>query len=258
MTNDTPPTDPTTIEVIIARLNLILDDSLRHAHRIGYFAALYERVTTNVRRALVAGNVFADNERMERLDVAFANRFLTAWDQHTSGGTPSESWRVAFAALDDPKPLVVQHLLLGMNAHINLDLGVAAATIAPTPEQQQSLWPDFKRINDVLARLVKVVEDELGEISPRLARIESFAPGLEDRVFDLGIDLARDFSWALAQELGRTPRDGWDAVIAARDAEVAALGRAIHPLHGLAGKVEGWIHAAESPDVRYNIQVVAE
>src|SRR5690606_25957110 len=126
-----------------------------------YFAALYERVTTNVRRALVAGDVFEDNPRMERLDVVFANRFLTAWDRHRRGEAPTQSWQVAFAVLDDPQPLVVQHLLLSMNAHINIDLGVAAATIAPTPAALEALWPDFKRINDVLARLVIVVEDEL-------------------------------------------------------------------------------------------------
>ena len=249
---------PATIDQVIARLNGILDDALRQGARIGYFAALYERVTTNVRRALVAGNVFQDNARMERLDVTFADRFLAAWDAHASGGTPTQSWQVAFALLDDPGPLVVQHLLVGMNAHINLDLGIAAATVAPTPAELQSLWPDFKTINAVLARLVKVVEDELGEISPRLHRIEEIAPALEDRVFDFGIDVARDFAWALAMELAGTPLDAWGPVIAARDAEVAALGRALYPLHGIPGHVQGWIHAAESTDIRYNIQVVAE
>jgi hypothetical protein len=251
-------TQPRTIDQVIERLNGILDDALRQGARIGYFAALYERVTTNVRRALVAGNVFQDNARMERLDVVFANRFLTAWDQHTAGGTPTQSWRVAFALLDDPGPLVVQHLLVGMNAHINLDLGIAAATVAPTPAELQSLWPDFKKINEVLSRLVKVVEDELGQISPRLQRIEDIAPGLEDRIFDFGIDVARDFAWALATKLAATPAEGWDAVIAARDAEVAALGRALYPLHGIPGHVQSWIHAAESTDIPYNIQVVAE
>jgi hypothetical protein len=249
---------PQTIDQVLVRLNGILDDALRGGTRIGYFAALYERVTTNVRRALVAGNVFQDNPRMERLDVVFADRFLAAWDQHASGGTPSQSWQVAFALLDDPGPLVVQHLLIGMNAHINLDLGIAAATVAPSPEALQSLWPDFKTINEVLSRLVIVVEDELGEISPRLHRIEEFAPALEDRLFDFGIDVARDFAWALAKDLGSTAPGGWDAIIAERDAEVAALGRALYPLHGLAGDVQRWIHAAESTDIRYNIQVVAE
>ncbi|HEX5868849.1 MAG TPA: DUF5995 family protein [Longimicrobium sp.] len=253
-----PETLPQTIDQVLVRLNGILDDSLRAGTRIGYFAALYERVTTNVRRALVAGNVFQDNPRMERLDVVFADRFLAAWDQHVAGGTPSKSWQAAFALLDDPGPLVVQHLLVSMNAHINLDLGIAAATVAPSPQALESLWPDFKTINEVLSRLVIVVEDELGEISPRLKRIEDIAPGLEDRLFDFGIDVARDFAWSLAQELGRTPAEGWDAVIARRDAQVAALGRALYPLHGIPGHVQSWIHAAESTDIRYNIQVVAE
>lgn len=247
-----------TIDQIIARLNGILDDALRQGARIGYFTALYERVTTNVRRALVAGNVFEDNERMERLDVVFASRFLDAWDTHSSGGTPARSWQAAFAVLDDPGPLVAQHLLLGMNAHINLDLGIAAATVAPTPAELESLWPDFKTINRVLARLVQVVEDELGEISPRLKRIEEIAPGLEDRLFDFGIDVARDVAWALAKQLANAPRAEWDAAIAERDAEVAAAARALYPLHGLAGHAQSWIHAAESSDVRFNIQVVAE
>src|ERR1044071_9435600 len=106
-----------TIEEIIARLNVIIDDALRGERRIGYFAALYERVTSNVRHALVAGDVFQNNPRMERLDVIFAERFLDAWDAHVSGRAPTAAWRVTFSVLDDAGPLVVQHLMLGMNAH---------------------------------------------------------------------------------------------------------------------------------------------
>ncbi len=253
-----PPPPPTTIDEILARLNEILDDALRDGTRIGYFAALYERVTTNVRRALVARDVFRDNPRMERLDVVFATRFLDAWDAHRTCTPPTQSWQAAFAVLDDPGPLVVQHLLLGMNAHIGLDLGIAAATVAPTPDDLDALWPDFKAINQVLARLVKVVEDELGQISPRLKRIEDIAPSLEDRLFDFGIDVARDFAWALAKQLAATPPAGWAAVIAERDALVAEAARALYPLHGLAGDVQKWIHGAESADVKLNIQIVAE
>ena len=248
---------PETIDQVIARLNAILDDARRGGERIGYFTALYERVTTNVRRALVAGDFFQDNPRMERLDVAFANRFLAACDEHLAGRPPSRSWAVAFSALDDPGPLVVQHLLLGMNAHIDLDLGVAAATIAPTPDELAALRHDFDRINDLLARLVLVVEDELGEISPRLHRIEEIAPALEDRVFDFAMDRARDAAWSLATELASSPPSAWEAIVAARDAEVARLGGLLYPLHGIPGKVAHWVREKESSDVRYNIQVVA-
>src|SRR5919205_2552117 len=98
---------PQTIEEVIARLEGLIDDALRRRSRIGYFAALYERVTSNVRRALVAGDVFKDNPRMERLDVVFADRFLAAWDAYSEGREPTASWRVAFRWLDDAGPLVV-------------------------------------------------------------------------------------------------------------------------------------------------------
>lgn len=247
-----------TIQEVIDQLNHIVDDSLRQAGRIGYFTALYERVTLNVRRAIVAGDVFEDNPRMERLDVIFANRFLGAWREHREGGSPTAAWQVAFKVLDDPAPLVIQHLLLGMNAHINLDLGIAAAEIAATAQGLRSLWPDFKKINDILARLVGVVEVELGQISPRLGKIESFAPRLEDKVFDFGLDLARDTAWALARRLVEAGPGSRDEVIAQRDTEVAELGEALYPLHGLLGKLTDWIRAKESTDVRYNILVVGE
>jgi hypothetical protein len=248
---------PATIDEVLVRLNDILDDSIRKGTRIGYFVGLYYRVTSNVRRALIAGNVFDDGPRMERLDVIFANRFLEAWDQHVRGERPSESWAVAFERLDDDGPLVVQHLMLGMNAHINLDLGIAAATVAPTPPALASLQADFNRINDVLGRLVRVVEDELCQISPRLQRVADLAT-IEERMFDFGLVASREIAWKLATDLVAAPKDGWPAIVARRDQISALAGRALYPLHGMAAVAARLTHEHESKDIRWNIQVVAE
>jgi hypothetical protein len=250
-----------TIDEVIERLNLLVDDSLRGRERIGYFAALYERVTSNVRRALVAGDVFEDNERMERLDVVFADRFLAAWDTLGSGGEPTASWRVAFSRLDDPGLLVVQHLMLGMNAHINLDLGVAAATVAPTPAELASLKPDFMKINEILGRLLGVVELELGQICPRFSRAQRltfFAPRLEDKLFGFGMGAARDLAWLLAEQLVAAGERGRESVIAKRDAETALVGHTLYPLRGFAAHVAAWLHSSECKDVRANIQIISE
>jgi hypothetical protein len=250
-----------TIEEIIARLERIIDDALRGQKRIGYFAALYERVTSNVRRALVAGDVFQDNPRMERLDVIFAERFLDAWGAFAEGREPTASWRVAFERLEDPGPLVVQHLMLGMNAHINLDLGIAAATVAPTPPELQSLKPDFMKINEVLGRLLGVVELELGQICPRFKRAQRltfFAPHLEDRLFGFGMGAARDLAWLFAQQLVAAGEGNREHLIAKRDAETALVGRTLYPLHGFAAHVARWIHTSECNDIRTNIQIIAE
>ena len=247
---------PTTIDDVLARLNQLLDESIRDGRRIGYFVALYERVTSNVRHALIAGNVFDDGPRMAKLDVVFANRFIEAWEQHAAGKKPTESWAVAFDRLEDPGPLVVQHLMLGMNAHINLDLGIAAATVAPTPAQLEALHADFNRINDVLARLVKMVEVQLTTICPPLSRLADLVT-VEERIFDFGMATSRDVAWKLAKDLVAAPRDAWPGIIARRDALSALAARALYPLDGLARVTALAVHAHECRDIRFNIQVVS-
>jgi len=248
---------PTTIDEVLARLNQMLDDAIRHGSRIGYFVALYERVTANVRHALIAGNVFDDGPRMEKLDVVFANRFIEAWDQHVAGQSPTDSWAVAFGHLDDTGPLVIQHLMLGMNAHINLDLGIAAATVAPSRPQLEALQADFNRINDLLARLIGIVEVQLCTICPPLTRLADLVT-VEARIFDFGLNTSRDVAWKLAEDLVAAPREAWPAIIARRDALSAIAGRALYPLDGLAKVTALAVHAHEGRDIRWNIQVVAE
>ncbi|RKH81562.1 hypothetical protein D7Y21_30020 [Corallococcus sp. AB045] len=249
------PVPPTTIDEVITQENDIIDQSLRTRDRIGYFTALYERVTVDVRRAIIAGNVFLDNERMGRLDVVFANRFLAAWNAYASGGTLTKSWQLAFDSLKDDSPLIIQHLLLGMNAHINLDLGIAAATVAPGSELA-SLKQDFDSINGLLARLVSVVEVELGEVSPRLKQLEAISPEGEDLVFNFAMDVAREKAWELAQLLAPLPQDQWAPHIAERDQSVHDLGNLIlHPGFLVDGLLE-WIRAKENKDIAYNIQVI--
>ena len=97
---------------------------------MGYFPALYRKVTVEVKRG-IEERVFDDGPRMERLDVVFAKRYLDAFDAYMEGGAPTRAWVLAFETTGQWWPIVLQHLLLGMNAHINLDLGIAAARVSP-------------------------------------------------------------------------------------------------------------------------------
>ncbi len=66
---------------------------------------------------------------MEKLDVLFANRYLEALEIYNSKESPSGSWEVAFRATKKSSFLLLHHLLLGINAHINLDLGISAVEV---------------------------------------------------------------------------------------------------------------------------------
>ena len=141
----------TTIDEVIAQLQTIIDDSIKNNDRLGFFAALYIKVTSRVKEGIV-NNEFDDSSRMEMLDVTFANKYLLAYQQWKSGIEPSGSWKVAFETSKKPFPLVLQHLLLGINAHINLDLGVAAVEVSGTNDLKV-IRNDFNAINNVLASL---------------------------------------------------------------------------------------------------------
>ena len=64
---------------------------------------------------------------------------------------------------EDHRLSVIQHLLLGMNAHINLDLAVNVSNLS-TRETIEGLKEDFYAINEVLSCLVDLVEDQIGII----------------------------------------------------------------------------------------------
>ncbi|HGG56186.1 MAG TPA: hypothetical protein ENK31_00125, partial [Nannocystis exedens] len=158
---------PKTIAEVISALAAVVDWCYEEDLRHGYFAQVYLATTREVARGLEQGE-FADGERLERLDVVFACRYLDALDAYAYGYECSGSWRCAFDADRRGDMLILQHILLGMNAHINLDLGVAAAEVAQGTEIE-GIETDFNRINQLLARLVDRVEDALGSTNPLFA-----------------------------------------------------------------------------------------
>jgi hypothetical protein len=213
------------IDVVLARLDDVVDKMKLDQNRAGYFAAMYRRVTLAVREAVVAGR-FADGLRMARLDRVFAERYLDAWDQWQTGAEPTVSWRGAFEASQRWRPIIVQHLLVGMNAHINLDLGIAAASVAPGAELP-GLRGDFDTINDVLGELVDGFMEDVEEASPWIGFLDRIGGRTDQALVRFSIELARRQAWSLAEQLAAQDRADWGPLIAARDASTARLARTI-------------------------------
>ena len=147
------------VDALIDDMKSLVDGYRSRDDPAGYFAAMYLGVTREVQRGLAAGR-FSNPEQLERLTVTFANRYLAA----AGSESPTASWAVAFDAAADRSVTIVQHLLLGMNAHINLDLGIACAEVAPG-DAITSIRRDFDEINDVLAQLVDRVQASLSELA---------------------------------------------------------------------------------------------
>jgi hypothetical protein len=244
-----------TIDDVIHALDDIIERAWNEKSRLGYFAALYRRVTRAVKEGIAKGQ-FDNGPLMERLDVNFASRYLEAYERFRFGRQPTGSWQVAFRSAFRWRPLVVQHLLAGINAHINLDLSIAAAATAPG-EKIATLQSDFNQINQVLAGLVGTVEHEMAAVSPLIGLLEKFSLKTDTAIINFSIDKAREFAWSHAVQMASLSRDELGAAIAALDSEVAELGRMVVSPPWLVNSQLLLIRLFESSDVRKVLDVLA-
>lgn len=213
------------IDDVIQVLDTIIDESLATKSTLGYFAVLYQKVTIKVKEGIAAG-FFDDGPRMEKLDVIFAKRYIDAYFAWHQKKEVTGSWEKAFGFANDKNLLVTQHLLLGMNAHINLDLGIAASEVSGK-NKIISLESDFVKINEILASMVDEVQNGLSSIWPFLRKIVKKLGNADNYLVDFSMKIARDGAWKFAQELAAVELAAWPDTIKVRDNKVADKTRLI-------------------------------
>ena len=216
---------PETFAATIAALTAVMDECSERDDRAGYFAAMYLAVTRTVKARAAAG-VFDDPARMERFASRFAGRYLDAYDNWRAGEPTSESWAVAFRTAARWRPVALQHLLLGMNAHINLDLGVTAATFAG-PNGLAEVRRDFDEINGVLSDLVDACQGAVGTISPWIALVDRTGRGGDEAVLRFSLVVARHQAWAVAERLHALGLDARDGATVEVDATATRIARRV-------------------------------
>lgn len=243
-----------TIDDVLSGLDAIIARAHEDKSRCGFFAALYRRVTRRVKAGILAGR-FEDGARMDLFDSHFAGRYLAPFDAYRNGRPAPASWSLAFRACDDAGPCVLQHLMAGMNAHINMDLGPSAAAVAPGAALE-SLRRDFNEINSVLSEETLAVENALATLSPALAMLRDAALLDGNLVINFSMGKARDFAWMTAQEFAANPGDQ-EARLARLDMVVSALGQTVlHPPLTIAMKLKA-VRALETNDIRRIIEALA-
>lgn len=248
-----------TIEDVVDAIDSIIAWSIATSSPLGYFAAIYKRITIAVLEAADRGD-FEDGERMQRFDVAFAKRYFDALNGHfhpDAGQRSTRAWRLTFAWAMRPEPIMVQHILGGVNAHIGLDLGIVAEGVARGPELR-TLRKDYSTINKILADEVKGVFGPIYKLSPRMAHHFNPAKGLTIALTNLSLALSRGVAWAFAVHLAWTPTFLDPAVHSLRDRIVWLQGtltyRTFGPIARLVGDIAKW----ERRDVAVNIKELDE
>lgn len=190
--------ETTTIQNVLMELDRIIDESIENNSRIGLFAYIYRRTTFEIASEIALGN-FEDNQRLEKFDVAFAQLYLDAYSAYKNNEEVSAAWAYAFDQVDKPLT-IVQHIMLGMNAHINLDLAVAAATVM-SGQEIHALENDFNKVNDILFQITNELQDRLSRVSPLMFMLDVIGKNKDEKVINFSMRKARQQSWNAAKRL---------------------------------------------------------
>ena len=227
MTADRDPAQPATITAVLAAMVTRLDTLPSAAESRREFLRTYRRTTAAVAAAVEAG-VFEDARWVEAWDVAFAGLYLTALDAdlHGTGGVP-RPWRRAFDAPASLHPL--QHVLLGINAHVNYDLPQALLAVISDDDFADPVLlarrrRDHERIDGVLASRVAAEDGELARRSSR-SLLDRFLAPLNRRASRRFLREARKKVWHNTIELQRA-RTADASAYAVRLAELEGLSAA--------------------------------
>jgi hypothetical protein len=243
-----------TIEEVLIKLDEIIDWSKENKSPVGYFACTYRATTAQVLRN-VQQKKFEDNARMVQMDVAFAVRYLDAWENYQKGKKCTKSWIMAFDATQNSKLLIMHHIFLGMNAHINLDLGFSAASVVPA-RKINPLKNDFNKINSVIASINQNVQNSLNEICYPIKLVDQISQGKDNSFLNFSISKAREMSWATAQVASNTPKYLLSSVEHIVDYATARVGNQILHPQLIASPLLKELKACESQDVAKNIEIL--
>lgn len=182
-------------------------EALEHAlrkrqDRRAIFTSAYLNITRAIAQALEAGT-FRDGAWTTRYTIAFANLYrsaLLAYEQGDIAAVP-KSWRIAFATACGGRALVIQDLVLGINAHINHDLALALVEIGIDPDRA-ARYADHCTVNQVLHTAVDPMQERVGRLyAPILNLLDRGCERLDEEIACFSVAKARESAWTTALAL---------------------------------------------------------
>lgn len=243
-----------TIDEVINLLDEIINDAQANASAAGYFASLYKKMTVAIKQG-TQQNYFDDAARMEYLDVIFANRYLEAYSGWKEKREISASWKAAFDAVEINNVAVIQHLLLGINAHINFDLGIA---VAKTNGQSPiiDMKKDYDKINEIIGNQINIVQTALEKVFFPMRFLNKIDNRDENSVLNFCILIARNQAWDFAVKLNNIPENKWAENTQPIDQNVAVLAFRVKDPGILLSLLMKCIKITESSNIAKNISAI--
>jgi hypothetical protein len=210
------------VEDVLKMLARCLETARAENTAEGYFPLLYSWETKDIATA-ADQCVFDAPDEARRMIVVFSNRYFEARRQFRAGEPTPKAWGLTFRTGRSSSALVVQHLLLAINAHINVDLPAAAAEVGMS-------WTDYSRVDAILAKGVARIQNALNRTTFVLRLVDLFAGDFDEMFTSWSLQAARRHAFELARRLRAAPEADKPRLIAEADETAYALGeRLLNP-----------------------------
>lgn len=198
------------------------------------FLACYRLMTASV-VAAVGERGFGDPDWVDRLLTRFADHYFTALVAYdTEPAAAPAVWRVAHDSCREPC-WELQRLLLGINAHINVDLPLTMEQLLAvewnglSAAERERRRADYLAVNDIIGRIADEVQDSVLEAAVPLLRVVDVVLGRADEFLLSRLMFRwRDRAWENAVALLEASDDAAHArVVEAMQADALATADAI-------------------------------
>ncbi len=192
-------------QAVFSRMTTLVAQWEAVRDRRAIFLGCYRLMTRNMLDAIEEGR-FHDGAWVSRLLERFAAYYFAALDRYDRDEIPSPVWQLAFDATRDKEVTTLQHLLLGVNAHINHDLVFSLYDLlepewaALTPEQKAARHADHEMVNRIIGETTDAVQDQV---------VELFSPWVE--FFDKMLGPVDE--WLTSQMISHWREDVWDNAV---------------------------------------------
>jgi hypothetical protein len=196
----------------LIRMQSLLDQWEPLSDRRAIFLSCYSRMTRNLLTSL-GKDVFHDPLWVKDLLEHFADYYFSALQTFDEDPLASPAvWQLTFSSMADASIRPVQHLMMGVNAHINYDLVLSLIDRlepewpALTESQRLHRYADHCQINEIIAHTIDEVQDEVLErYSPAMDLIDLAFGRLDEFLIARLISGWREQVWQQAVQWLETP-----------------------------------------------------
>lgn len=191
-----------TLDDVVDGLAALENRFRQQGDRRAVFLTLYGTVSEEVRKR-VEERWFLDNAWVHRYAVTFAELYRVALDNYDAGNLAAvpKAWRLAFDTARAGTGLVVQDMLLGVNAHVNTDLPFALTSISIDPDRE-ARYRDHYAVNEVLGSVTQRATERLARLyAPGLTGLDDCAGEVDEMLASFSLEIARESAWEAAVAL---------------------------------------------------------